>query len=57
MTGIKDALGATRLRDVTMGYEGRDNLSSITDSLTPPNSEAYTNTRRESLAGGKSGQI
>ncbi len=34
-----------------MGYEGRDNLSSITDSLTPPNSEAFTYTPRESLAG------
>ncbi len=38
LTGIKDALGATRLRDVTLGYEGRDNLTSITDlaSPTPP---------------------
>ena len=51
LTGIKDALGATRLREVTMGYEGRDNLTSITDALTPPNSEAFTYTPRESLAG------
>ena len=34
-----------------MGYEGRDNLTLITDALTPPNSEAFTYTPRESLAG------
>lgn len=38
LTGIKDALGATSLRDVTMGYEGRDNLASITDAITARNS-------------------
>lgn len=34
-----------------MGYEGRDNLTSITDLATPANSEAFTYTPRESLAG------
>ncbi len=51
LTGITDALGATRLRDVTMGYEGRDNLTSITDLLTPANTEGFTYTPRESLMG------
>jgi RHS repeat-associated protein len=51
LTGIKDALGATSLRDVTMGYEGRDNLTSVADLLTPANSETFTYTPRESLMG------
>jgi RHS repeat-associated protein len=49
LTGIKDALGATKLRDVTMGYEGRDNLTSVTDLITAGNSETFTYTPRESL--------
>jgi RHS repeat-associated protein len=51
LTGIEDALGATKLRDVTMGYEGRDNLTSVADLLTPANSESFTYTPRESLMG------
>ena len=46
-----DALGAVKLRDLSLGYEGRDNLASITDLATPANSEAFTYTPRESLAG------
>ncbi|WP_395541057.1 RHS repeat domain-containing protein [Neotabrizicola sp. sgz301269] len=50
LTGIEDALGATQLRDVSYGYEGRDNISAITDALVPGNSESFGYTPRESLA-------
>ena len=50
LTRILDALGATKLRDVTYGYEGRDNIASITDALVPGNSESFGYTPRESLA-------
>ena len=50
LTGISDANGSTFLRNVTMGYEARDNLTSITDTLVPANSETFGYTPRESLA-------
>jgi RHS repeat-associated protein len=51
LTGLTDALGANVLRDVEMGYEGRDNLASVADTLVPANSETFSYTPRESLSG------
>ncbi|MCX7287137.1 MAG: hypothetical protein NTW20_06150 [Rhodobacterales bacterium] len=36
---------------MTMGYEGRDNLASITDLMVAGNSETFTYTPLESLSG------
>jgi hypothetical protein len=49
LTGLKDALGATKLRDLTYGFEGRDNLTAVTDAITSANSETFTYTPRENL--------
>ena len=35
---------------MTYGYEGRDNIASITDAMVPANSETFGYTSRESLA-------
>ena len=51
MTGLRDALGTTRLRDLTYTFEGRDNLTKITDVITAANTETFTYTPRESLSG------
>jgi RHS repeat-associated protein len=49
LTGLKDALGATKQRDLTYGFEGRDNLTAVTDAITSANSETFTYTPRENL--------
>jgi YD repeat-containing protein len=51
LTGIVDAKAGLSLRNVSYGYEGRDNLSTVTDALVPGNSEAFTYTPRQSLSG------
>ncbi|MGB8811920.1 MAG: hypothetical protein WCC57_01930, partial [Paracoccaceae bacterium] len=38
------------MRHLSYGYEGRDNLTAVTDLLVPANSETYGYTPRESLA-------
>ena len=50
LTGMLDYQGAMTLRDVTYGYDTRDNLTSVSDALTASNSETFTYTPRESLA-------
>lgn len=50
LTGITDLLGATALRQVSYGYDARDDLTAVTDALVPANSEGFTYTPRESLA-------
>lgn len=49
LTGLKDALGATKQRDLTYGFEARDNLTAVTDLITSANSETFTYTPRENL--------
>jgi YD repeat-containing protein len=51
LTGIVDAKAALSLRNVSYGYEGRDNLSTVTDALVPANSETFSYTPLESLSG------
>jgi RHS repeat-associated protein len=51
LTGQRDALTTTVLRDVTYGYDTRDNLISVTDAQAAANNETYTYTPREALAG------
>ena len=59
LTGITDIKGAISLRNMTYGYETRDNLTAVTDTLLPANSETYAYTPRESLtsATGPYGQM
>jgi YD repeat-containing protein len=49
LTGVIDILAATLLRQLTYGYEGRDNLTSITDAQLPANNEIFDYTPREPL--------
>jgi RHS repeat-associated protein len=49
LTGITDTLGATTLRQVSYGYDARDDLTALTDALTPANSETFGYTPRQSL--------
>jgi hypothetical protein len=51
MTGLTDLKsGSPALRQLTYGYEGRDNLASISDALVPGNNETFGYTPREHLA-------
>ena len=50
LTGLTDSNGTNTLRQMTYGYESRDNLTTVTDAVTPANSETYSYTPRESLA-------
>jgi YD repeat-containing protein len=49
LTGLTDVKGSTTLRQMTYGYEARDNLTAVTDVQTPANTETYGYTARESL--------
>jgi YD repeat-containing protein len=49
LTGVTDSLAASLLRQLTYGYEGRDNLTSITDAQVPANNEVFGYTPRESV--------
>jgi RHS repeat-associated protein len=51
MTGLKDVKGTTKLRELTYLFEGRDNLTKVTDKITAANTETFTYTFRESLSG------
>lgn len=50
LTGLRDTDLTTVLRDASFGYEARDNLTSVTDTLVPANSEAFGYSPREELA-------
>ena len=50
LTGILDTDLTTALRDISFGYEARNNLTSANDSLIPSNSEVFGYTPREELA-------
>ena len=48
-TGLTDGNGTVQLRALSYGYEARDNLTTITDTLVPGNSESFGYTAREHL--------
>lgn len=50
LTGLKDELGLTILRDKTYSYSSQDNLSSLTDGLNALNNETYQYSAREFLS-------
>ena len=47
---MKDIRSSTTRRNLTMGYEARDNLATITDLQGSANNQTFTYTPRESLA-------
>lgn len=49
LTELKDVLSGTTLRHITLGYDTRDDLTTITDNLNAPMDEAYTYTLRQKL--------
>ena len=49
LTGLTDGNGTVQLRALSYGYEARDNLTTITDTLVPGNSESFGYTAREHL--------
>ncbi len=51
LSRIEDIIGNTKLRDLTLDYEGRDNLIAISDTLEYSRSETFSYTPRESLSG------
>ena len=50
LTGITDANGGTVHRQLTYGYEGRDNLASVSDVQVPANTQTFGYTAREHLS-------
>jgi len=50
LTRLLDKKGPTTLRDVTLGYSPRDNLTSITDALDALRNEGYQYSARELLS-------